>query len=327
MSKPIESLKNFNITDKDIEKLKLLGINTIQSLHMTSRKSLLNIKGFTEKKVSNIFNEANKIEVFSLFQKGSDLVNQRYNNIRRISTGSRNLDNIIGGGFESYSITELIGEKNANITDFIHILTVNAKKQNSNNKIIFFDLENNFNKEKIISLAKEMNINRKNCLGNIILINEVDTFDDLMSKLNEISENNQCSECSLLIIDSLITIFQKLFKETLVHKSQINNELGNKYDIESKLGKILTILKRISILYNMAIIITRIINDDENMNAQNDLIKSDPNIEIILNYECKTRLKFKKLKNDKIKCIVLNSPMISEQDCKFIITEKGIIDC
>ena len=327
MSKPIESLKNFNITDKDIEKLKLLGINTIQSLHMTSRKSLLNIKGFTEKKVSNIFNEANKIEVFSLFQKGSDLMNQRYNNIRRISTGSRNLDNIIGGGFESNSITELIGEKNANITDFIHILTVNAKKQNPNNKIIFFDLENNFNKEKIISLAKEMNINRKNCLGNIILINEVDTFDDLMSKLNEISENNQCSECSLLIIDSLITIFQKLFKETLIHKSQINNELGNKYDIESKLGKILTILKRISILYNMAIIITRIINDDENMNAQKDLIKSDPNIEIILNYECKTRLKFKKLKNDKIKCIVLNSPMISEQDCKFIITEKGIIDC
>ena len=327
MSKPIESLKNFNITDKDIEKLKLLGINTIQSLHMTSRKSLLNIKGFTEKKVSNIFNEANKIEVFSLFQKGSDLMNQRYNNIRRISTGSRNLDNIIGGGFESNSITELIGEKNANITDFIHILTVNAKKQNSNNKIIFFDLENNFNKEKIISLAKEMNINRKNCLGNIILINEVDTFDDLMSKLNEISENNQCSECSLLIIDSLITIFQKLFKETLIHKSQINNELGNKYDIESKLGKILTILKRISILYNMAIIITRIINNDENMNAQNDLIISDPNIEIILNYECKTRLKFKKLKNDKIKCIVLNSPMISEQDCKFIITEKGIIDC
>ena len=291
MSKPIESLKNFNITDKDIEKLKLLGINTIQSLHMTSRKSLLNIKGFTEKKVSNIFNEANKIEVFSLFQKGSDLVNQRYNNIRRISTGSRNLDNIIGGGFESNSITELIGEKNANITDFIHILTVNAKKQNSNNKIIFFDLENNFNKEKIISLAKEMNINRKNCLGNIILINEVDTFDDLMSKLNEISENNQCSECSLLIIDSLITIFQKLFKEALIHKSQINNELGYKYDIESKLGKILSILKRISILYNMAIIITRIINDDENMNAQNDLIKSDPNIEIILNYECKTRLK------------------------------------
>lgn len=327
MSKPIESLKNFNITDKDIEKLKLLGINTIQSLHMTSRKSLLNIKGFTEKKVSNIFNEANKIEVFSLFQKGSDLMNQRYNNIRRISTGSRNLDNIIGGGFESNSTTELIGEKNVNITDFIHILTFNAKKQNPNNKIIFFDLENNFNKEKIISLAKEMNINRKNCLGNIILINEVDTFDDLMRKLNEISENNQCSECSLLIIDSLITIFQKLFKETLIHKSQINNELGNKYDIESKLGKILTILKRISILYNMAIIITRIINDDENMNAQNDLIKSDPNIEIILNYECKTRLKFKKLKNDKIKCIVLNSPMISEQDCKFIITEKGIIDC
>ena len=149
-----------------------------------------------------------------------------------------------------------------------------------------------------------------------------------MDKLNEISESEEIKQCSLIIIDSLISIFQKLFQETISNNNnQINIGIEKKIDIESKLGQVLNLLKKISLLYNIVIVMTRYVIDDENLNEQNDLIKSDPNIEIILNYECKTRLKFKKLKNNKIKCIVLNSPYISEKDCKFLITEKEILDC
>jgi len=329
MSKPIEELKNYNISEKDIERLKSIGITTIQSLYMTRRKNLLNIKGFTEKKISNIFTEANKIEVYNLFLKGSDFMNERDNTIFKISSGSNNLDNIIGGGLESNSITEIIGEYNTNINEFIHILMINGQKMNKKN-IIFFDLDKSwFCKEKINLYAKGMNLNGKKCLGNIMLINDIDCYDELMDKLNEISESEEIKQCSLLIIDSLISIFQKIFQETINNStnSQFNIGIEKKIDIESKLGQVLNILKRISQLYNIAIVMTRFINNDENINERNDLIKSDPNIEIILNYECKTRLKFKKIKNDKIKCIILNSPMISEKDCKFLITEKGIQDC
>ena len=329
MSKPIETLKNYNISEKDIERLKSIGITTIQSLYMTRRKNLLNIKGFTEKKISNIFTEANKIEVYNLFLKGSDFMNKRDNTIFKISSGSNNLDNIIGGGLESNSITEIIGEYNTNINEFIHILMINGQKMNKKN-IIFFDLDKSwFCKEKINLYAKGMNLNGKKCLGNIMLINDIDCYDKLMDKLNEISESEEIKQCSLLIIDSLISIFQKIFQETINNStnSQFNIGIEKKIDIESKLGQVLNILKRISQLYNIAIVMTRFINNDENINERNDLIKSDPNIEIILNYECKTRLKFKKIKNDKIKCIILNSPMISEKDCKFLITEKGIQDC
>ena len=329
MSKPIETLKNYNISEKDIERLKSIGITTIQSLYMTRRKNLLNIKGFTEKKISNIFTEANKIEVYNLFLKGSDFMNERDNTIFKISSGSNNLDNIIGGGLESNSITEIIGEYNTNINEFIHILMINGQKMNKKN-IIFFDLDKSwFCKEKINLYAKGMNLNGKKCLGNIMLINEIDCYDELMDKLNEISESEEIKQCSLLIIDSLISIFQKIFQVTINNStnSQFNIGIEKKIDIESKLGQVLNILKRISQLYNIAIVMTRFINNDENINERNDLIKSDPNIEIILNYECKTRLKFKKIKNDKIKCIILNSPMISEKDCKFLITEKGIQDC
>lgn len=327
MSNPIEALKNYNINNKDIEKLKQIGITNIQSLYMTSRKNILKIKGFTEKKVSNIFDEANKIEVYSLFQTGSDLMNQRYNNISRISTGSKNLDNILEGGFEANSLTEIIGEKNSGVLDFIHILCINAQKNNSNNKIIFLDLDKKFDKDKIISFAKGMKQNGKKCLENICLYDDIDFYEEIIAQLNEIFESSDTKECSLIIIDSLIELFQKIFNEAMKKDTQINNEIERKIDIESKLGQVLIILKKISLLYNIPIIITRNINTDDDIKEPNDIIKSDPNIELILNYECKTRLKFKKIKNDKIKCVILNSPMISEKQCKFLITEKGIIDC
>ena len=324
MSNSIESLKNYNISEKDIEKLKEIGITTIQSLYMTSRKNLLKIKGFTEKKILNIFNEANKIEKYSFFQNGSEFMYQRNKNIKKISTGSKNLDNLLKGGFESNSLNEIIGENYDNINDFIHVLCINLQKNNKGdyNKIIYFNLDKNFSKEKIINFAKGMKVNAKKVLENINLIDDVEEYDDLIDKLNEISESNEIKDYSLIIIDSLITIFQKLFIESFSDKTKF--DIGKKIDIESKLGKVIYILKRISLLNNIPIIITRNINLDE----QNDLIKHDPNIEIILNYECKTRLKFKKIKNDIIKCIILNSPVIPEFSCKFIITEeKGIKDC
>ena len=225
MSNPIESLRNYNVSDKDIERLKSIGITTIQSLYMTSRKNLLNIKGFTEKKISNIFTEANKIEVYNLFLKGSDFMNERDNTIFKISSGSNNLDNIIGGGLESNSITEIIGEYNTNINEFIHILMINGQKMNKKN-IIFFDLDKSwFCKEKINLYAKGMNLNGKKCLGNIMLINDIDCYDELMDKLNEISESEEIKQCSLLIIDSLISIFQKIFQET------INNSTNSQFNI------------------------------------------------------------------------------------------------
>ena len=340
MSNSIEVLKKYNISDKDIEKLKLIGITTIQSLYMTSRKNLLKIKGFTEKKILNIFNEANKVEEYSLFQNGSDFMYQRNKNIKRISTGSKNLDNILKGGLEINSLNEIIGENYTNIIDFIHVLCINIHK--NNNKIIYFNLDNNFSKEKILNISKGMYVNGKKVLENINLIDDVEIYDDLIDKLNEISESIEIKDYSLIIIDSLnlynninllyinnyikdkrkMTIFQKLFIESFSNKTEFN-DIEKKIEIESKLGKIIYILKRISLLNNNAIIITRNINLD----AQNDLIKCDPNIEIILNYECKTRLKFKQIKNNIIKCIILNSPTIPEFYCKFKINEEGILDC
>ena len=173
---------------------------------------------------------------------------------------------MIGGGIESKSITEILGDKNINLSEFAHILSIYAHKNSIDNRIIYFDLGNNFSKEKIIKLSRKLHINPNECLKNIILMNDINSYKELMDKLNEICENNFNFKYSLIIIESLTNIFQYLFNETI----QINT-IENKIDIESKLGQILHILKKISILYNAAIIIMRSINcDDENSNEKID---------------------------------------------------------
>ena len=336
MSNSLDKLESYNINQKDIQKLKDIGIDTIQELYMTRRKNLLNIKGFTERKVKNIFNEANKIETYGLFLNASDFMKERNNNIFKISTSSNSLDDILAGGIESSSITELIGEKNTNKTDFLHILSINAQKSFPESKIIFIDLDNTFNQKKIADFCKELNLKKKKVLENIILINNIEDYEQLLQKLNEISEKMQKGEHCLLIIESLISLFQKIYKDNTLTNSQIN-QFEIKMDIESKLGQVLRKLKNIAFLFNIAVVITRTINTGDGDNGgeelgnktdnNNDLILFDPNIDIILGNECVTRIKFKKIKNGKIKCFILNSPILAENNCKFIINEKGIIDC
>lgn len=329
MSNTLDELQKYNINQKDIQKLKDIGINSIQGLYMTSRKNLLNIKGFNEKKIKNIFNEANKIEVYGLFQKGSTLMNERDNNIFKISTTSKNIDNILGGGIESSSLTEIIGERNTGKTDFVHILCVSAQKINPSNKIIFIDFDKTFISKKVIGFAKALNMKKKKVADNILLINDIDNYEQLIKKLDEITEKIHKGEYCLLIVESLISLFQKYFEEKISNNSQSNN-FEIKFDIESKLGQILIKLKNMALLFNIAVIISRRINinNDSDEHANNyDLINYDQNIEIILGNECQTRFKLKRIKNGKIKCILLNSPMMPEKDCKFIINEKGIVDC
>ena len=329
MSNSLDKLETYNINPKDIQKIKDIGIKSIQQLYMTPRKNLLNIKGFTEKKVNNIFEAANKIEVYGLFQRGSAYMNERNSNIFKISTSSTNFDNMLNGGIESSSLTELIGEQNTCKTDFLHILTINSLKINKNNKIIYIDFDDTFNKKRIIEFAKSLKVNRKKALENIDLINDNVNLEQLIPKLNEISEKMHKGEYSLLIIESLISIFQNYYKEKISFNTVVN-ELELKIDIESKLGQVLLKLKNIALLFNIVVVITRRINNDKN-NDENendfDLVKHDPNIDIILGNECNTRIKFKKIKNGRIKCLLLNSPILPENDCQFIINEKGIIDC
>jgi meiotic recombination protein DMC1 len=98
----------------DIAKLKANGYYTIASVHSATRRNLLKIKGFSEIKVDKVKDAITKCQVtWSLtllprpsltpeqpagggFQTAHELGQQR-KRVLKISTGSKQLDTILGG--------------------------------------------------------------------------------------------------------------------------------------------------------------------------------------------------------------------------------------
>ena len=120
----IEKLQELGINMSDIQKLKTAGLHTVSSVLMSTRKTLLQIKGITEKKIIKIQQAALKIKDGG-FTSGFDLLEKR-KQILRITTGSTNLDELLGGGIESMSITEIFGEFRTGKTQICHTLCVTA---------------------------------------------------------------------------------------------------------------------------------------------------------------------------------------------------------
>lgn len=143
-STTIDKLQEFNINAADITKLKGAGICTVKGLLMVTRKELLNIKGISDVKVDKMVEAAQKIECLG-FYKATIIMNKR-EKLRRISTGSKNLDNLLQGGIESMALTEVFGEFRTGKTQISHTLCVTAQMSTEqgggNGKVAFIDTEN-----------------------------------------------------------------------------------------------------------------------------------------------------------------------------------------
>jgi len=106
--------KEFSITDlpgvgaATAEKLEEAGFNTLMSIAVASPADMVEIAGVTEATARKIINTArNKLDIG--FQTGVELLEKRQN-IDRITTGSKALDALLGGGVETNGITEVYGE-------------------------------------------------------------------------------------------------------------------------------------------------------------------------------------------------------------------------
>lgn len=110
---------------------------------MAPKKELLNIKGISDAKLEKILEAAQKLETLG-FQKGTDVLLRRKNLIR-LTTGSNELNKLLGGGIESQAITEMFGEFRTGKTQLCLTLCVTAQIERSqgggNGKVCYIDTE------------------------------------------------------------------------------------------------------------------------------------------------------------------------------------------
>ena len=315
-STSIDRLQEYNINAADINKLKSAGICTCKGLLMVTRKELLSIKGISDQKIDKMLEAANKIESLG-FSKATDILTKR-NNIRRITTGSSNLDKLLEGGIESMAITEAFGEFRTGKTQLCHTLCVTAQLSKEDKggygKVIYIDTENTFRPERIKDIAKRYDLNENEILDNIFVARAytVDHLNQLlMFAATKMNEDN----FSLMIIDSIMAPFRVDYTG--------RGELSERQQV---LGKTLSRMLKIAEQFNVAVFITNQVMSDP---GGNSAFACDPRKPVggnIMAHASTTRLYFRKGKGENRICKIYDSPMLPESECTFAVSDGGITD-
>lgn len=168
--KPIEALEELGIGMQDINKLKKEGFCTVKSILMHPKKILCQIKGISEGKLDKIIESAMKLENLG-FTNGLVVMEKR-KNVLKITTGSTKLDELLQGGIESMSITEIFGEFRTGKTQLCHTLAVTAQMKQEQGggggKVVYIDTVGTFRPNKIAKIAERFGLDPTETLQNII---------------------------------------------------------------------------------------------------------------------------------------------------------------
>lgn len=121
----INALKDKGIAAADIKKLQDAGFQTVESIAFTPKKTLINVKGLSEGKIDKIIEAAHQL-VDMGFCKASVFFEKR-KNLVFIKTGCEAVDQLLKGGLETGSITELYGEFRTGKTQLCHQLCVTCQ--------------------------------------------------------------------------------------------------------------------------------------------------------------------------------------------------------
>jgi len=185
-----------------IEKLESVGYNDLMSVAVATPGELIDATGMAQAAAKKIIAIA-RSSLDMGFESGEDILKKR-EKVIRISTGSKNFDTLVGGGFESGALTECYGEFGSGKTQIGHILAVNCQKQFPGSTVVYIDTENTFRPERIEQLAKSVGLDPMETLKNIKIAKAFNTDHQMLlgEKVEDLIKKQEL-DVKLVIVDSL----------------------------------------------------------------------------------------------------------------------------
>jgi len=295
------------------EKLREFGFHTVESLAMATVRELVQA-GIGEKRAFEIINAARASSSLS-FIRADELVAKRQN-ILRLTTGSRKLDTLLGGGIETQSITEFYGEYGSGKSQIAHQLCVNVQlsveKGGLEGGALYIDTENTFRTERISQMAEHMGLDPQETLKHIILA-EAYTSDHQMFLLENADKVIKENNIKLIIIDSLTAHFRSEYigRESLAERQQKLNQHMHK-------------LIRLARAFNAVAFVTNQVMSSPDVFFGESVRPIGGHI---VAHTSHTRIYLRKAGRGPVRIArLVSSPYLPEGECVFRITENGIED-
>ena len=300
-------------------KLREAGYSTIEAVAVASPSELANVGGITEGNAVKIIQAARKLANIGGFESG-DKVLERRRSVKKITTGSKDLDELLGGGVETQAITEFFGEFGSGKTQICHQLAVNVQLPEDEGglegSVIIIDTENSFRPERIIQMAEAKGLDGNEVLKNIYVAQAYNSNHQmlLVDNAKELAEKlkKEGRPVRLIIVDSLMSHFRAEYVGR-----------GTLADRQQKLNRHLHDLMKFGELYNAAIVVTN------QVMARPDVLFGDPTKPVgghIVAHTATFRIYLKKGKDDLRIARLIDSPHLPEGEAIFRVTERGIED-
>ncbi|MFX0171962.1 MAG: DNA repair and recombination protein RadA [Candidatus Hodarchaeota archaeon] len=303
------------------KKLYETGFKTPASIATASIGELMSLGNLGEKTATKIIQSARDALDYGFVT--ADVILEARRNMLRATTGADSLDDLLNGGIETGSITELYGEFRTGKTQIAHQLCVTCQLPPSLGgfntddknpiKCIYIDTEGTFRPERIVAMASRFgnDINVKTVLKHIYHGRAYNS-DHQMVLAENIIHDAPVSNIKLVIIDSLIAHFRAEFvgRGTLATRQQ-------------KLNQHLHTLLKLAEVNKVAVIVTN------QVHSQPDMFFGDPTAPVgghILAHVSHTRIYLRKSKGERRIARIVDSPLLPESEAVFAITKDGVVD-
>lgn len=303
------------------KKLHEAGYNTLPTIATASIGELMTLGNLGEKTTKRIIQAAREKLDYGFIT--ADVILETRRNMLRATTGADSLDDLLNGGIETGSITELYGEYRTGKTQLAHQLCVTSQLSPSQGGInkdeeesiscIYIDTEGTFRPERIVSMAKRFgnDLDVKSVLQHIFHGRAYNS-DHQMVLAEKAIQDASSKNIKIVVVDSLIAHFRAEYvgRGTLAARQQ-------------KLNQHLHTLLKLAEVANLAVIVTN------QVHSQPDMFFGDPTAPVgghILAHVSHTRIYLRKSKGERRIARIVDSPLLPESETVFAITKDGIVD-
>jgi len=295
------------------QKLIESGYTSIEALAVATPQEIAQVTGIPIPTAQKIVSSA-RSTLDIKFKTALELKKERMN-VHKITTGSKSLDDLLGGGIETKDMTEFFGEYGTGKTQICHQLAVNVQmpedKGGLSAKAVFIDTEGTFRWERIEQLAIGINLDPDKVMENIYWIRAVNSHHQ-MAIVDQLYDMLSKDNIKLVILDSLTSHFRAEFpgRENLAMRQQL-------------LNRHLHQLIRLAEIYDVAVVVTN------QVMSRPDIFYGDPTAAVgghIVGHAPGIRVQLKRSRGNKRIARVVDAPHLPEGETVFIISEYGIRD-
>ena len=296
------------------EKLRAASITDMMEIAVASPSELADLADISESLAVKVIRGAREAADVGGFETG-DVIFQRRKNLKRLTTNSSKLDELLGGGLETGSITEVYGAFASGKTQLMHQLCVNTQLKEDEDgfekEAIYIDTENTFRPERISQMSLALGMDPSEVLKRVHVARAFNSNHQMLL-MDSVSDLSKEYPIGILIVDSLTAHFRAGYvgRGTLANRQQ-------------KLNKYMHSLLRFGDLNNCVIAVTN------QVQAQPDAFFGDPTRPIgghIVGHTATYRVYLRRSKGEHRIARLVDSPSLPEGEAIFRVTQEGIKD-